>query len=204
MPIKFLANHNCIIFGMSGAGKTRFILDVIKNKLVHPFPEKIYYMFSVSQKFMETWNSTETTQITFIKGLDFEQMDTSEPSMLVIDDLILSTNAQVAEMFILGSHHKRISIFYLTQSLFHNDNIYRTMSNNSHYMVLFYSLRNTRQLNTLARQIFAGKDLKRALNAYKRASENNRGFILFSFSPLLPQELAILTDYWSAYPSVYL
>lgn len=204
MPIKFLANHNCIIFGMSGSGKTHFILEVIKNKLIHPFPDKIFYMYNVEQDFMKTWNSTGNPEINFIKGLDFEQMDTAEPSMLVIDDLILSNNAQVAEMFILGSHHKRISLFYLTQSLFHNDNIYRTMSNNSHYMVLFHSLRNTRQLNTLAHQIFAGKDLQRALNAYKRASERERGFVIFSFSPLLPQELAIVSDWWAVYPSVYL
>ena len=204
MPIRFIANHNCIIFGMSGVGKTYFILNVIKNKLIHPFPNKIYYMYNVEQDFMKTWNSIETQKITFIKGLDFTLMDTSEPSMLVIDDLILSTNTEVAEMFILGSHHKQISLFYITQNLFPNCNIYRTMSNNSHYMVLFTSLRNTRQLNTLARQIFAGKDLLRLLNAYKRASEKHRGFVVLSFSPLLPQELAILTDWWEICPSLYL
>lgn len=204
MVIKFLANHNCIIFGMSGAGKTHFILEVIKKKLVHPFPKKIYYMFNCEQPFMKTWNNTDNAEIRFIKGLDFEQMDTTEPSMLVIDDLLLSTNASVAELFILGSHHKQISLFYLTQSLFHNDNIYRTMSNNSHYMVLFTLLRNTRQLNILARQIFGREDLARALNAYKRASQKERGFVVLSFSPLLPQELAVVTDWWEACPSLYL
>ena len=190
---------------MSGSGKTHFVLQVIKNKLIHPFPSRIFYMYNVEQDFMKTWNSTDgNPKISFIKGLDFEKMDTNEPSMLVIDDLVLQKNVQVAEAFILGSHHKKISLFYLTQSLFHNDNIYRTMSSNSHYMVLFHSLRNSRQLNTLARQIFAGKDLERLKNAYKRASERDRGFVVLNFSPESPKELTVVTDYWDAYPSVFL
>ena len=60
MPIKFLANKNTIIFGQTGAGKTHFILEVIKQKLIHPFPKKIYYMFNIEQCFMKDWNEKET------------------------------------------------------------------------------------------------------------------------------------------------
>ena len=204
MPIKFLANHNTIIFGQTGAGKTHFILNVIKNKLVHPFPNKLYYMYNVEQEFMKTWNTTEHQPIKFIKGLDFEQLDTSEPSLLVVDDLVLSTNKTVAEMFILGSHHKQISLFYITQNLFPNDPIFRIMSANAHYYILFHCQRHFRQVHTLARQIYVGEDLKRIINAYKRASEKPRGFIVLSFSPLLPQELTVVTDWCEPCPSIYL
>ena len=204
MPIKFLANHNTIIFGQTGAGKTHFILNVIKNNLVHPFPSKLYYMYNVEQEFMKTWNTTENQSITFIKGLDFEQLNTSEPSLLVVDDLVLSTNKTVAEMFILGSHHKQISLFYITQNLFPNDPIFRIMSANAHYYILFHCQRHFRQVHTLARQIYVGEDLKRIINAYKRASEKPRGFIVLSFSPLLPQELTVVTDWWEPCPSIYL
>ena len=204
MPIKFLANHNTIIFGQTGAGKTHFILNVIKNKLVYPFPNKLYYMYNVEQEFMKTWNTTEHQPIKFIKGLDFEQLDTSEPSLLVVDDLVLSTNKTVAEMFILGSHHKQISLFYITQNLFPNDPIFRIMSANAHYYILFHCQRHFRQVHTLARQIYVGEDLKRIINAYKRASEKPRGFIVLSFSPLLPQELTVVTDWWEPCPSIYL
>ena len=105
MPIKFLANHNTIIYGQTGAGKTHFILEVIRQKLVYPFPKNIYYMYKVRQSFMD-----KLKNITFIEGLNFDAIDTSCSSLLVVDDLILSTNKHVAEMFILGSHHKKISI----------------------------------------------------------------------------------------------
>ena len=199
MPIKFLANHNTIIFGQTGAGKTCFILDVIRYKLVHPFPNNIYYMYKIRQPFMDQINN-----INFIEGLDFNAIDTNTPSMLVIDDLVLSTNKDVAEMFILGSHHRQISIFFITQNLFPNCNLFRLMSTNSHYFVIFQNQRNFRQVMTLARQIFVGRDIKRITEAYKRASNTLRGFIVLSFSPLLPNELTVVTDWWEQCPSVYL
>jgi len=199
MPIKFLANHNTIIFGQTGAGKTCFILDVIRYKLVHPFPKKIYYMYKIRQPFMDQINN-----INFIEGLDFNAIDTNKPSMLVIDDLVLSTNKDVAEMFILGSHHRQISIFFITQNLFPNCNLFRLMSTNAHYFVIFQNQRNFRQVMTLARQIFVGHDVKRITEAYKRASNTLRGFIVLSFSPLLPNELTVVTDWWEQCPSVYL
>ena len=204
MPVKFLANKNCIIFGATGVGKTEFILAVIRQKLVEPMPKNIFYMYNVEQDFMKTWNERESTPIVFIKGLDFDQMDTSEPSLLVIDDLILSNNKTVAEMFILGSHHKKVSVFFLTQNLFPNCPVFRMMSANAHYFVLFNSQRHFRQVNTLARQIYVGKDLTRITNAYKRASKRHRGFIVLSFVPELPEELTVITDWWEICPSVYL
>ena len=199
MPIKFLANHNTIIFGQTGAGKTHFILDVIRHKLIHPFPKRIYYMYKIRQPFMDTMSN-----VMFIEGLNFETLDTSKPSMLVIDDLVLSTNKDVAEMFILGSHHRQISIFFLTQNLFPNCDLFRVMSANAHYFVIFQNQRNFRQVMTLARQIFVGRDVYRITEAYKRASNTPRGFIILSFSPLLPNELTVVTDWWEECPSVYL
>lgn len=205
MPVKFLASHNTIIFGPTQIGKREFILEVIRQKLVHPFPENVYYMYNVEQNFMQTWNQVETQTIHFIKGLDFEKLDTNKSSLLIVDDLILSgKNKEMAEMFILGSHHKKISLFYITQNLFPNCPLFRLMSSNTHYFVLFNSQRHFRQINTLARQIFCGQDLKRITNAYIRSAKQSRGFILLSLTPLIPKELTVITDYWEWLPSVYL
>ena len=204
MPVKFLASHNCIIFGPSQAGKTQFMLEVIRQKLVHPWPKRIFYMYNIEQEFMENWNETEAEPITFIKGLDFDKMDTSESSLLVVDDLILSNNRQMAECFILGSHHRKISTFYLTQNLFPKCDLFRLMSSNSHYFVLFNNQRHFRQISTLARQMFCGDDMKRVTNAFKRTATQERGFILLSLAPGLPQELTVITDYWEWLPSVFL
>lgn len=156
-------------------------------------------MYSVHQEFMN-----HHPEINFIEGPDFDKVDTTEPSLLVIDDLILKINKEMASTFIMGSHHKKISLFFITQNLFPNCDTFRLMSNNSHYQVLFNNQRLFRQVNCMARQIFVGRDVSRILNAYKRAGEHPRGFILLSFSPLLSRDLTVITDFWSTCPSVYL
>ena len=200
MPIKFMANHNCIIYGCTGVGKTHFMLRILKEKLIEPFPKQITCMFGVRQSFMNTWNKENSPKIEFVEGLDFSRV--KDDSVLVIDDLLLSNNKEVAEAFIMGSHHRNISVFYLTQNLFPNDPLFRLMSLNSHYFVLFQNPRNQRQVFTLAQQAFA--DLTAFKAAYKRTSLMPRGFILLNFNPLLPKELTIVTDFWSKYISVYI
>ena len=203
MPIKFLANKNTIVFGQTGSGKTHFMLEVIRRKLIHPFPKNIYYMYKVEQGFMKDWNRIEKQKITFIEGLNPDGMKTSEPSLLVIDDLLLSTNKDV-EMFILGSHHKQISLFYLSQNLFPDCSLFRTMSNNAHYFVIFNNKRNATQIHRIAHQIFIGEDTHRIKNAYKRVQQQQWGFMVLTFVPELPEELTVITDWWEPCPSVYL
>ena len=184
---------------MSGCGKSQFILKVIRTKAIQPFPKNVYYMYKVRQDFMKDFEN-----ISFIEGLDLDKINTSQPSMVIIDDLMLENSKELSEMFILGSHHKKISLFYLTQNIFQNSDLYRLMSANAHYMVIFSNRRNFRQVNTLAHQIFVGKDVNRILEAYKRESLRAHGFIVLCFSPKLPPELTVVTDWWSQCPSVYL
>ena len=123
-------------------------------------------------------------------------MDSSKPSLLVVDDFILSgKNNDMAEMFILDSNHKQIFVFYITQNLFPNRHLFRLMSSNSHYFLLFNSQRHYRQINRLAHQIFCGQDLKRVTNAYFRYSKQ---------APEIPKEQTVITDYWEWFSSVYL
>lgn len=199
MPIKFLANHNTIIFGQTRAGKTHFLLEVLRKKLITPFPKVIYYMYGVEQDFMKSH-----PEITFIAGLDFTEVKTEQPSILIIDDLALDLDREVAKTFIMGSHHRNISLFYITQNLFINSDVYRTISANCHYYVLFYNQRNFGQIHCLATQIFHGKDRARIINAYKYAGDIHRDFIILSFSPQLPRKLTVIGNFWNQYISVFL
>ena len=200
MPIKFIANHNTIIYGSTGVGKTHFMLRVLKERLVHPFPNHVTYLYGVRQDFMNDWSREHNLEVDFVEGLDFTKV--KNDSILIVDDLLLSNNKDVAATFIMGSHHRHISVFYLTQNLFPVDPLFRLMSINCHYFVLFQNPRNQRQVFTLAQQAFS--DLSPFKAAYKRTSEHSRGFILLNFNPLLPKELTIVTDFWSEYISVFI
>ena len=205
MPVKFHASHNTIIFGPPRAGKTQFMLEVLRKKLIHPFPKIVNYVYGgQEQQFMLDWNEKEEQPINFIKGLQLSDIDFSQPSILIVDDLVLTQSKELVNCFIRGSHHQSISIFYITQNLFPNCPLFRMMSSAAHYFVIFNSQRHFRQINTLARQMFCGEDVKRVINAYKRASGKNRSFIVLTLVPGFPQELTVMTDWWQWFPSCYL
>jgi len=64
------------------------------------------------------------------------------------------TNETVANLFTKGSHHRNVSVVYLAQNLFPKNKFARTMSLNTHNMVLFKNPRDTTEFANLARQMY--------------------------------------------------
>ena len=137
--IKFLANSNIIVSGATSSGKTSAILRILKEGLIEPFPERIYYLYGAYQDFMKTWNSDKSNpRIKFIEGLKLDCIDEFTGSKaLIIDDLSLSQNKELTNHFLRGSHHKLCTTFYINHSIFMNDANYRILSNNAHYIMIF-------------------------------------------------------------------
>ena len=71
------------------------------------------------------------TNIEFVKGLDLSVLNNyNGPKLLIIDDLILELNKELANHFIAGSHHKQTTTIFITHSLYLNNELYRLISNN--------------------------------------------------------------------------
>jgi len=60
-----------------------------------------------------------------------------QPKFIVIDDFMreASDNA-VIDLFTKGSHHKNLSIFFITQNLFHQSRGMRDISLNANYIIV--------------------------------------------------------------------
>ena len=65
--------------------------------------------------------------------------------MIVVDDHMSDVNQLVADIFTKFSHHRNISVLHLTQNLFDKNKYARTISLNSHYLVLFKNCRDAGQ-----------------------------------------------------------
>ena len=203
MSLKLYANSNIIVVGATGSGKTMAVLKIIKDKLISPMPEKIFYMYAVRQPFMEQWEmDLHKPKIDFIEGLQLEVLKQYEgPKLLVCDDLILSVSKELVNHFIAGSHHTQTTTIFITHSIFSKNEFYKLMSLNSQYIMLFKNKRNTAQVHTLARQILKS-DYERLVEAYKYISAFN--FVLLSFHPKVPDELLVTADFFSKWLSVFL
>ena len=61
---------------------------------------------------------------------------------------------RIADRFTKGSHHRNISVVYLTQNLFPQGKLCRDIILNTQYMVLFNNPIDRQQVATLARRIY--------------------------------------------------
>src|SRR5204863_4965812 len=110
----------------------RKFLDKLHDMVV-PVPEEIIWCYGEWQPF-----HTEMSGIKFIEGLpDMDQWQDNKRRLVVIDDLMAETDERVTKLFTKGSHHRNVSVMYLVQNLFGKNKEQRTISLNSHYIVLF-------------------------------------------------------------------
>ena len=132
--------------------------------------------------------------IEFIEGLPkVESFDGRQRVLLVIDDLMSETNDSISNIFTKYSHHRNISVMYLTQNLFYKSKQNRTMNLNAHYIVLFKNPRDSQQIATLARQMYPGNS-KFLVEAFADATKNPFGYLLIDLKPDTDDKLRIRTN----------
>ena len=76
--------------------------------------------------------------------------------LIIFDDLMTEgkCDQRIADLFTKGSHHRNISIVYLTQNVFPQGKACRDIALNTQYLVLFNNPIDRQQVATLARRIY--------------------------------------------------
>ena len=77
-------------------------------------------------------------------------------NLIIFDDLMTEAKCdqRMADLFTKGSHHRNISIVYLTQNVFPQGKACRDIALNTQYLVLFNNPIDRQQVRTLARRIY--------------------------------------------------
>ena len=96
------------------------------EELFYPVPTKIIYCYQ--KKFDELPSNVELME-GFPDNLS-DMVRGHDSSLVVLDDLMsqCSNDQRVADLFTRGSHHRGISVLYLTQNLFPPGKLSRTIS----------------------------------------------------------------------------
>ena len=195
---KWLVNSPCmlplcdpftaVVAGPTGCGKTAWMLRLIDNvrEKIEPVPTRIWYYYGEHQPVFNNYPLFNNyPQVHFEEGLpqlNDEVLDGKEPTMIVVDDDMSDVNELVADIFTKISHHRNISVLHLTQNLFDKNKYVRTITLNSHYLVLFKNCRDAGQFATFARQMYP-TCWKFAVEGYEDATSVPYGYLLVDLKP---------------------
>jgi hypothetical protein len=104
-------------------------------------PKHVLYCFGVYQSLYDDMKS-QCPFITFHEGLPnaetITEFATGEHRIIVLDDLLndVVQSTDMEKLVVLGSHHRHLSVCFLSQNLYKNGRCARTIPLNTAYLKL--------------------------------------------------------------------
>ena len=194
--MEFKHPFTMIVSGPTSSGKTVFVNKMIDSNLFNTDFKEIIWCYS------EVGSLKEKAGVTYNEGLPDESVFTGEPKLLILDDLMHESSERVAKLFTKVSHHRNVSVIFITQNLFHQSKHSREMALNSHYLVVFKNPRDKSQIMYLARQLFP-ESPKFVVDAYNQATSKPHGYIFVDLKQDTEDRFRIKGDIFEEYISVY-
>ena len=189
MDVRLKHPFTCTVAGPTSSGKTEFVFRLIKlaDQVIDPSPEHVVYCYGEFQPAFAEFPNVE-----FHEGLpDVSRFD-GRKILLILDDLMNEADQNVCNLFTTISHHRNVSVVFISQNLFHRNRFVRTMNLNTHYIVMFKNPRDAGQVATLARQMYPGKG-NFVVEAYKDATKEPYGYLLIDLKPETDENYRIRT-----------
>ena len=188
-----------ILIGMpTFTGKSTFVKRIISTQLILPPPERIIWIYKEKDEKTEFGNITqEFPGIKFYSDLDpeiFEGLNTQERNLIILDDVMTEAgeSKSVAKLFTQGSHHRNMTVVFLVQNLFHQAKQMRTISLNTHYMVLYKNPRDQGQIRSLSYQMYPNEKNFLA-DAFADATSTPHSYLLVDLHPETPEHFRVRT-----------
>lgn len=196
MDTRWKHPFSAIVAGPSGCGKSNFVKTFVRyaeDMCDAKFASVVWHYAEWQPLYGE---ASGDGGIEYREGLP-QPSDYSEdtrPKLLVIDDLMReSSNGVVIDLFTKGCHHKNMSVFLITQNLFHQGRGQRDISLNANYIVFFKNPRDRGQIQHLARQV-CPEDPRFLQEAYRDATGRPHGYLLLDLKQSTPENCRFRTD----------
>ena len=127
---------------------------------------------------------------------------TGEPVFIIFDDMINSNSLpDIAQLFTVNGRHMNLSMAFLPQRMFVNNEYFRQISQNCDYFCLFKNPRNSSEIRTLAQQLTPGRlDL---IEIYNQATKPPFSYLFINLTQNCPPELKYISNIFENIVKVY-
>ena len=203
--VRLKENFKLFISGPSRCGKTFFVADMLQN--IQTFakqpPSLVVYIYKVWQsKFDEMTNVVHIFLEDQKNIVDkIKEYATGSPILVVFDDMINSSSlSELAPLFTVDARHMNMSLVFLTQRMFVNDEYFRQISQNCDYFIIFKNPRNSSEIRTLAQQITPGS--LHLINMYIEATKEPFSYLFINLTQECPPEIKYLSQFFMRENSV--
>ena len=177
--------------GPSQAGKSIFVKKFLQhlNRMSDTKFAAIYWYYGEWQPLYSELSREIEFRQSVPKIEDFDA--SSGPRLVIIDDLMTESCKEVSKIFTKTSHHRDLSVFFITQNLFHRGQ--REISLNANYVVVFKNPRDNAQIAHFARQI-CPENPRFVQEAYFDATSKPHGYLLFDLKQSTPENCRLRTN----------
>jgi energy-coupling factor transporter ATP-binding protein EcfA2 len=186
-----------LVIGPSGCGKTRLMQRLIATSewICTRRPVEVHYAYGEWQSAFD-----EMEGVSFHKGMvDVDDVAPTDGRhrWLIIDDLLSETagKATLNDLFTKHSHHRNLSVFYLTQKPPFGPEL-RTVSLNAHYYFWFKNPRDKLSVVNFAKQAFPGS-ASAVVRAYEHATRRPWSYLFIDLRQETPESCRLIADFAS-------
>ena len=188
-----------LVVGPTQSGKTHFVEQMLSTPRIElPMDQEVQVTW-----FYNHWQPRYQTMKRF--GVEFEHglPDWSETlqelnpeihHILVFDDLMnQAVNSPILSRLFTQGRHRNASVILLMQNMFPKGRYNTDISRNAHYLVLFRSPSDRKQVNMIADRIFA-EDRSKFMQVYSKATQVPYGYVVIDNHPSTAPEDQVVTD----------
>lgn len=216
MDVRWKHPWTSLICGPTGCGKTVFVRRFLRHlaamsdstfgRIIFYYGDNLDADTAALFKNSNEDSANANIKIEFHEGLpqpeDYSN-DNECKKLVIIDDLMReSSNNTIVDLFTKGSHHKNISVIFITQNIFHQGHGQRDISLNANYIVIFKNPRDRAQIQHLARQVYP-EDPRFLTESYHDATAQPHGYLLLDLKQSTPDMCRCRTNIFPDDPQMH-
>ena len=194
--VRLKENFKLFIAGPSGAGKTWFVRELMKNlDIFAKAPPKIltlvYKVYQPIYKDMGLDHVIEDGP--HLKERLFE-IAMGRPMLVIFDDMMNSTSLkELADLFTVHGRHHNLSMIFLSQQVYNGNNQdFKQIKRNCDYMALFKNPQNAQEIRTLSSQMTPGR--MELVSYFTQATQNGHAYLFINLTQQCKDQVKYLSQ----------